>query len=158
MYWCIKECQLQYMRYGQAQMIEYIDVDKTMTKLLGFIIPIALALSGCAGPEGVISEGDDGSVTVPNRISWTPPTLNTDGSLFNDLSTYRLYYGSDGGALNAVLDIDNEGASFTSYTFSTAELKALTSLLSRNSTHFFALTVISDQSIESSYSNLSEFF
>jgi len=124
-----------------------------MTKLLGLIIPIALALSACGG-----SGGSDGSATVPKMISWTPPTLNTDGSLFTDLSMYRLYYGTDKGSLNAVFDIDNEGASFTSYTFSTAELKTLTSLLSRNSTHIFALTVISSQNIESSFSNLSEFF
>ena len=138
-------------------MIDF-DADKSMTKHLGLIIPIALALSGCAGPESVISEGDDGSATVPKRISWEPPTLNTDGSLFTDLSIYRLYYGSDEGSINAVFDIVNEGASFTSYTFSTAELEVLTSLLSRNSTHVFALTVISSQSIESSFSNLSEFF
>ena len=146
------------MRYGQAQMIEYIDVDKTMTKHLGLIIPIALALYGCAGPESVISEGDHGSVTVPKRISWTPPTLNTDGSLFTDLSKYRLYYGPDQGSLGALLDIDSEGVAITSYVFSTVELETLASLFSSNSTHVFALTAISSESIESDFSNLSEFF
>ena len=138
-------------------MIEYIDVDKSMTKLLGLIIPIALALSACGGSESVISEGDDGSATVPKRISWTPPTLNTDGTQ-TDLSKYRLYYGPDQGSLGALLDIDSEGVAITSYVFSTVELETLASLLSRNSTHVFALTAISSRNIESSFSNLSEFF
>ena len=145
------------MRPGQAQMIEYFDVDKTMTKHLGLIIPMALALSGCAGPDSVISEGDDVSVTLPKSISWTPPALNTDGSLFTDLSKYRLYYGPDQGSLGALLDIDSEGVAITSYVFSTVELETLTILFSSNSTHVFALTAISSRNIESDFSNLDEF-
>jgi len=94
---------------------------------------ITLTLSACGSGGG----------GVPRQISWTPPTLNTDGSLLTDLSKYRLYYGPAANSLEAVLDIDSNGVTITSYTFSTADQNTLASLFSKNSTHFFALTSVS---------------
>jgi len=130
-----------------------------VTRNLKWILPIVFALSGCGAPED--SGGSNilpVAVTVPKQISWTPPTQYTDGSLFTDLSKYRIYYGPDEGSLTAVFDIDNQGASFSSYVFSTAELDTLKTLFSGNSTHAFAMTAINSQNIESSFSNIANIF
>ncbi len=105
---------------------------------------IALTLSACGSGGG----------GVPRQINWTPPTLKVDGSLLTDLSKYRLYYGPDENSLTAVLDIDSEGVTITSHTFSAAEKNTLASFLGGNATHVFALTAINSQNIESSFSNI----
>ena len=105
---------------------------------------IALTLSACGSGGG----------GVPRQINWIPPTLNTDGSLLTDLSNYRLYYGPDANSLEAVLDIDSNGVTITSYTLSTAEQNTLARLFSKNSTHFFALTSVSKINRESDFSNI----
>ncbi len=46
-----------------------------------------------------------GSATV----AWTPPTQNEDGSSLTDLAGYRIYYGTNSGNLNLVVDVDNPG-------------------------------------------------
>ena len=105
---------------------------------------IALTLSACgSGGEG-----------VPRQISWTPPTLNTDGRDFTDLFKYRLYYGPNEGSLKWVLDINSQGVAFTSYTFSTADRNTLASFFSGNSTHVFAITAANSLKLESSFSNI----
>ena len=104
---------------------------------------IALTLSACGSGGG-----------VPRQINWIPPTLNTDGSLLTDLSNYRLYYGPDANSLEAVLDIDSNGVTITSYTFSTADQNTLARLFSKNSTHFFALTAVNRKNRESDFSNI----
>ncbi len=105
---------------------------------------IALTLSACGSGGG----------GVPRQINWIPPTLNTDGSLLTDLTKYRLYYGPDANSLEAVLDIDSNGVTITSYTFSTADQNTLARLFSKNSTHFFALRSVSRNYIESDFSNI----
>ena len=104
-----------------------------------------LTLSACGSGSG---EG------VPRQINWTPPTLNSNESLLTDLSKYRLYYGPDENSLTAVLDIDSEGVTFTSHTFSAAEKNTLASFLSGNATHVFSLTAVNSQNIESRFSNI----
>jgi len=105
---------------------------------------IVLTLSAC---------GSGGEI-VPRQINWIPPTQNTDGSFLTDLTKYRLYYGPDANSLEAVLDIDSNGVTITSYTFSTADQNTLARLFSKNSTHFFALRSVSRNYIESDFSNL----
>ena len=107
---------------------------------------IALTLSACGSGSG--------GGGVPKQINWIPPTLNTDGSLLTDLSRYRLYYGPDANSLEAVLDIDSNGVTITSYTFSTADQNTLARLFSKNSTHFFALTSVNSLYVESDFSNI----
>jgi len=133
-----------------------------MIKDLIRILPIIIVISGCAedisslnGGGGIFNPGNP--VNIPTQINWTPPTLNSDGSLFTDLSKYRLYYGPDQGSLSAVLDIDSAGVAITSYVFSTVDQETLASLLSSNSTHVFAMTAINSQNIESSFSNTAIF-
>ena len=125
-----------------------------MTRTLIWILPIIIIISGCGS-----SESSNGGIAfnpadVPKQLNWTPPTLNTDGSLFTDLSKYRLYYGPNEGSLKAVFDIDSAGVAITSYTLTTADQNTLASFLSGNATHVFALTTINSQNIESSFSNI----
>ena len=49
----------------------------------------------------------DGSADV----SWTPPTTNTNGSALTNLAGFRIYYGTDPGALKQTIDVPNAGAS-----------------------------------------------
>ncbi len=38
-------------------------------------------------------------------LSWTAPTTNTDGSTLTDLAGYRIYYGTDPGDLDVVVNV-----------------------------------------------------
>lgn len=46
-------------------------------------------------------------------LSWTPPTMNTDGTAITNLAGYRIYYGASAAALNVVVEIPN--ASLSAY-------------------------------------------
>lgn len=52
-----------------------------------------------------IDWGTLGSVT----LSWTPPTLNADGSQLDDLAGYRIQYGTSASALTWSVDISSPG-------------------------------------------------
>lgn len=47
------------------------------------------------------------------RLSWTPPTANTDGTALTNLAGYRIYYGTSPNVLNVVVEIPN--ASLSAY-------------------------------------------
>ena len=52
------------------------------------------------------------AVAVGNvTLSWTPPTLNTDGTPLNDLSGYVIYYGTAPDALDTTINLNNPGIS-----------------------------------------------
>ena len=44
-------------------------------------------------------------------LTWTAPTLNTDGSAFTDLAGYRIYYGTEQGSYRNRIDVDTTGVS-----------------------------------------------
>lgn len=48
------------------------------------------------------------------RLSWTPPTANTDGSTLTDLAGYRIHYGTSATALSQTIQIASAGT--TAYT------------------------------------------
>ena len=52
-----------------------------------------------------VTQASNGTATV----SWTPPTLNTDGSTLTDLAGYRLYYGTSAANLDHSASIANPG-------------------------------------------------
>jgi putative Ig domain-containing protein len=58
----------------------------------------------------LVSAGSSGSAT----LSWIPPTQNTDGSTLGNLAGYRIYYGTQQGALTKSIQVTNPG--LTSYT------------------------------------------
>ncbi len=125
------------------------------------IMAICIALSGvtaCGGgstnaaePSGSVSNdpivnNPVVSYPVSNKLgvatlSWTPPTENTDGSLFADLSGYRIYYGFSPGTLTNSILINNTG--ITTYVIEN---------LNVNTTYYFSITSINSSNVESAYS------
>ena len=45
------------------------------------------------------------------QIDWTPPTTKTDGTALTDLAGYRFYIGTESGAYETTLVVDNPGLS-----------------------------------------------
>jgi hypothetical protein len=73
-------------------------------------------------------------------LSWTSPTLNTNGTTVNDLAGYRIYYGSKATQLNQVVTV--EGAEVTEYAF--RELAS--------GTWYFAVAAYNSDQVESGLS------
>ncbi len=84
-----------------------------------------------------VSAASLGSVT----LTWTAPTLNTDGSPLTDLDGYVVYYGTAPDAMNTPAPINNPG---------------LTSFVVDNlpaATYYFTITSVNSLGVESSLSN-----
>jgi hypothetical protein len=120
-------------------------------------------LSGTPGPASVgqtsnivisVTDGEASaslaafSITVADvqtgsaTLRWTPPTLNEDGSPLNDLSGYRVYYGTSSTDLGTTLDLPNPG---------------LTSAVVENlapATWYFAVRAYNASNVESASSNI----
>jgi hypothetical protein len=75
-------------------------------------------------------------------LSWTPPTLNEDGSPLTNLKGYRVYYGTSSTNLGTVLDIPTAGVA-------TAVVENLSP-----ATWYFALKAYNTSNVESSLSNI----
>ena len=75
-------------------------------------------------------------------LSWTPPTLNEDGSPLTNLKGYRVYYGTSASNLSTVLDIPTAGVA-------TAVVENLSP-----ATWYFALKAYNTSNVESSLSNI----
>jgi len=75
-------------------------------------------------------------------LSWTPPTVNTDGSPLTDLAAYKIYYGTSPGSYPNQIRIDNPGIS----TYVVDNLVP--------NTYYFVSTSINSMGIESNYSNV----
>lgn len=85
-----------------------------------------------------VTQAASGSVT----LTWTPPTMNTDGTLLSNLAAYKIYYGlTEGDYPNEIL-IDNPG--ITTYVVDN---------LSPNA-YYFVSTSINSGGTESDYSNV----
>ena len=74
-------------------------------------------------------------------LSWTAPTLNTDGSPLTDLAGYRIYYGTEPGFYQVTIQLDNPG--LTTY---------VVEYLTPN-TYYFVMTAINSIGIESRLSS-----
>ena len=78
-----------------------------------------------------------GSVT----LTWTPPTLNENGTALSDLTAYRIYYGTESRSYTRSVEIDNPG--LASY--------VLEDLVP--DTYYFVATAVNSQGVESGFSN-----
>ena len=78
-----------------------------------------------------------GSVT----LSWTPPTMNSDGTAMTDLAAYNIYFGTSAGAYSNQIRLDNPG--LTTY--------VIENLIP--DTYYFVATAVNSVGIESQYSN-----
>ena len=77
-------------------------------------------------------------------LNWTPPTKNTDGSSLNDLTGYRIYYGTSQGNYPNRIVINNAGVS--SYVVENLS----------PGTYYFVSTAVNSQGVESDYSNVAQ--
>jgi len=84
-----------------------------------------------------VSRDETGSVT----LEWLPPQSNTDGSVASDLSGYVIYWGTEPGAYDQQLRIDNVG--LTAYVVDNL----------RPATYYFTATAFNSAGIESEFSN-----
>lgn len=73
-------------------------------------------------------------------LTWTRPTLNTDGSALTDLYSYRIYYGASSSALNNSVVVNGD---LTSHTISNLA----------TGTWYFAISSINASGVEGSRSN-----
>jgi hypothetical protein len=74
-------------------------------------------------------------------LSWTIPTLNTNGTPATDLAGYHIYYGTSPDALKTVIDVP--GAKTTEY-----EISNLSS-----GTYYFAVSAYNSMGVDSADSN-----
>jgi hypothetical protein len=105
------------------------------------MLAIAWSLAGCGGSSGsspppIARSGGD------VIVSWTSPSQNTDGTPLNDLSGYRVRYGTSPTGLSQSIDVP--GASAMSV--------AITGLASGN--WYFVVTAVNTSGIESDFSNV----
>jgi len=89
--------------------------------------------------EEPASGGNQGVATV----SWVAPTLNEDGSPINDLSGFKVYYGTSASDLSDYVVV-NDAFQFTQ---EIADLE-------QNATYYFAVTAFNEQGVESEYSDV----
>ena len=75
-------------------------------------------------------------------LSWTPPTTRADGTALSNLASYRIYYGTQSGALSTRIDVNNPGVS--SYVVTNLAAGAW----------FFAVTAVDSTGAESDRSNV----
>jgi hypothetical protein len=75
-------------------------------------------------------------------LTWTPPTLNEDGSPLTDLSGYIVRYGTAANALDVAIPLNNPG-------LATYVVDGLAP-----NTYFFAITSVNSLNVESRFSNV----
>jgi hypothetical protein len=81
------------------------------------------------------------AATGSASLSWTVPTLNTNGTPATNLAGYHIYYGTNPGALDTMIDVP--GANTTEY-----EISNLNS-----GTYYFAVSAYNSQGVDSADSN-----
>jgi hypothetical protein len=101
-------------------------------------ILVALGVGACGGSSGEQAPAG----TYAAMVTWTPPSLNTDGSALADATGYRVDYGDS--PTNLTLSLSVAGASSTSAT--------LTGLSA--GTYYFAVTTLNTAGLASSRSQV----
>src|SRR5690606_34632014 len=90
-------------------------------------------------PEFAITAESVGTGSA--TLTWTAPTLRTDGSALTDLAGYRIYWGTESGNYSSSVEIDNPGVT----TYVVENLGP--------GTYYFATTAVAANGQESTYSN-----
>jgi hypothetical protein len=84
----------------------------------------------------------DTNTTVSVKLSWAPPTLNTDGTPLTDLAGYHIYYGTNPADLTLWASV--VGASSTTYVVSDLP----------TGTYYFSVVAYNSAGVDSGQSNL----
>lgn len=82
-----------------------------------------------------------GSATGVATLSWTPPTTKTDGSGLDDLSGYKIRYGTSSGSYPNEINVGNAG--IAAYVVENLP----------SNTYYFVVTAYNTSGVESTYSN-----
>jgi len=110
-----------------------------------FLSVLSLTLISCGGSAENPVNTDNDNITHTSGVAtlnWLAPDENTDSSLLDNLTGYKIYYGEQSDNLTESINID--GINLTSYVIEN---------LSSNTTYYFSITAINSQNIESAYSN-----
>ena len=97
---------------------------------------LAALLVACGNELSTVEEFGLGSVT----LTWTAPTLNTDGSPLTDLAGYKIHYGTKPGHYPVTIHVDNPGLTIYVVEYLTPN------------TYYFVVTAINSTGTESQYS------
>ena len=106
------------------------------------MLAAVLVLSGCgggsSGPATATPPITQGSAT----LTWTAPTMNSDGSALTNLAGYHIHYGASAGSLNNTINIPSP----STLTYVVTGLGT--------GTWYFAVTAYTNTGLESGMSNI----
>jgi len=114
-----------------------------MTKtilLLPLLLFIAIGAASCGGgsSQDITNHNTPPSASNSVKLTWSPPTENTDSSPLQDLAGYKVYYGISANDLNTSYTISNPDASSTTVVGLTA-----------NTVYYFSVKAFNSKNIES---------
>lgn len=127
-------------------------VSYTQKVVIAFALAMLLTACGGGSSDGSGSvdsplpgtePGPDTPTTASVTLNWMPPTQNTDNSVLEDLSGYKIYYGTSQSSLDTSIELTNAG--LTSYVVDN---------LTAGITYYFAVTAVNSSNIESAYSQI----
>ena len=104
-----------------------------MKKILLAVVVLVLVISGIVMALPATPN--------PTTISWTAPTLNTDGTPLTDLAGYKIYYGTATGVYGTPKDVGN------------VMTYPISSVVTTKGTYFLVVTAYNTAGDESDYSN-----
>ena len=107
----------------------------------GDISTIELSVSHQSTDNSSLPPGEPAVVS----LSWIPPTEYTDDSVMNDLSGYKIYYGTSPGTLMYLMDV---GPHLTSYIIENDQRIIM------GTTYYFGITAYNSLNVESAMSNI----
>lgn len=87
------------------------------TIVKGLLIVGILSLVACGGGDNLDSHNPDTGQSPPGssssggvQLTWSPPGQTEDGSSLTDLAGYRIYYGSEPGVFDRVVELPDPSA------------------------------------------------
>jgi hypothetical protein len=107
------------------------------------LAPFSVLFASCGGGG---SNGSSGTSPPPQTtgsatLTWTAPTLRTDGTPLTNIAGFRIYYGTSGASYPNMVPVAND---LTTYTVTN---------LTSGTTYYFVATVLDANGVESSYTN-----
>jgi hypothetical protein len=116
----------------------------TGTKTLAVAIADAIdARLGSTNTSAIVTiAGGAATTTGTATLSWTPPTVDTNGSPITNLAGYNLYYGKTSTTMSNVIAVNNPAS--TSYVIGNLA----------PGTWYFAIVAYDTQAVESTFSNM----
>jgi hypothetical protein len=124
--------------------MEFQKLQKKYTLYLLMILVAIFIISGCGGGRGSGTSGINSSVVNPSALNsvtltWIAPTTNEDGTPLNDLTGYKIYYGTSAASYSNNIIVGN----ITSYTISNLP----------SNMYYFTVVAYDTSGNESNYSN-----